>query len=122
MLKIELPRAPEQNARSKPSPPRGRRAIHFLLLFIACILLADALIGEHGFFKARRAQHHQATQKKEIARQRQENFRLRKEAEQLTNGEPHSIEALARGQLGLIRKGEVLFIIRDVKPTVEEPR
>ena len=122
MLKIELPRAPEQNARSKPSPPRGRRAIHFLLLFIACILLADALIGEHGFFKARRAQQHQATQKKEIARQRQENFRLRNEAEQLTNGEPRSIEALARGQLGLIRKGEVLFIIRDVKPTVEEPR
>jgi len=122
MLKIELPRAPEQNARSKPSPPRGRRTIHFLLLFIACILLADALIGEHGFFKARRAQQHQATQKKEIARQRQENFRLRKEAEQLTNGEPRSIEALARGQLGLIRKGEVLFIIRDVKPTVEEPR
>ena len=122
MPKIELPRAPEQNARSKPSPPRSRRAIHFLLLFIACILLADALIGERGFFEARRAQYHQATQKKEIARQRQENFRLRKEAEQLTNGEPRSIEALARGQLGLIRKGEVLFIIRDVKPTVEEPR
>ncbi len=44
------------------------------------------------------------------------------EAKQLTNGEPRSIEAIARGELGLIRKDEVLFIIRNVKPTLQEPQ
>ena len=122
MPKIELPLAPKQNARSKSSPPRSRRAVLFLLLFLACILLADGLIGERGFFEANRKRHHQATQKEEIVRQRQENSRLRKEAERLTNSEPRSIEAIARDQLGLIHKNEILFIIRDVKPPLQEPQ
>ncbi|SUZ90733.1 uncharacterized protein METZ01_LOCUS43587 [marine metagenome] len=122
MPRIELPLAPQQNARLKSSPPRSRRAVLFLLLFLACILLADGLIGERGFFEANRKRHHQATQKEEIVRQRQENSRLQKEAERLTNSEPRSIEAIARDQLGLIHKNEILFIIRDVKPPLQEPQ
>ena len=122
MPRIELPLVPQQNARLKSSPPRSRRAVLFLLLFLACILLADGLIGERGFFEANRKRHHQATQKEEIVRQRQENSRLQKEAERLTNSEPRSIEAIARDQLGLIHKNEILFIIRDVKPPLQEPQ
>ena len=122
MPKIELPLAPQQNARLKSSPPRSRRAVLFLLLFLACILLADGLIGERGFFEANRKRHRQATQKEEIIKQRQENSRLQKEAERLTNSEPRSIEAIARDQLGLIHKNEILFIIRDVKPPLQEPQ
>ena len=122
MPRIELPLAPQQNARLKSSPPRSRRAVLFLLLFLACILLADGLIGERGFFEANRKRHRQATQKEEIIKQRQENSRLQKEAERLTNSEPRSIEAIARDQLGLIHKNEILFIIRDVKPPLQEPQ
>ena len=43
---------------------------------------------------------------------RRDNIRLREEARRLKE-DPGAIEALAREQLGLIRPGEVLFIIKD---------
>jgi cell division protein FtsB len=32
------------------------------------------------------------------------------------NDDPSAIESLARKELGLLRPGEVLFIVKDVKP------
>jgi cell division protein FtsB len=49
-----------------------------------------------------------------IARQRAENIRLREEARRLRD-DPSAIEELARRELGLIRPGEKVFIIKDLK-------
>ena len=48
-----------------------------------------------------------------IARQRAENARLREEARRLRE-DPRAIEEIARRELGLIKPGEKVFIIKDV--------
>ena len=50
-----------------------------------------------------------------ISRQRLENVRLRDEARRLTD-DPLTIEEVARRELGLIRPGEKLFIVKDITP------
>jgi len=50
-----------------------------------------------------------------IARQRAENARLRDEVRRLRE-DPATIEEIARRELGLIKPGERVFIIKDVAP------
>jgi cell division protein FtsB len=50
-----------------------------------------------------------------VARQRVENARLREEARRLRE-DPDAIEEIARRELGLIRRGEKVFIIKDAAP------
>ena len=50
-----------------------------------------------------------------IARQRAENLRLRDEARRLRE-DSATIEEIARRDLGLIRPGEKIFIVKDVAP------
>ena len=50
-----------------------------------------------------------------VARQRAENARLREEARRLRE-DPDAIEEIARRELGLIRRGEKVFIIKDAQP------
>jgi cell division protein FtsB len=51
-----------------------------------------------------------------IRRARSENALLREEAQRLRS-DPTAIEDLARRELGLIRPGEHLFILKDRPPT-----
>jgi cell division protein FtsB len=51
----------------------------------------------------------------QIARMRSENARLRDTARALRE-DPDMIEELARRELGLIKRGEMVFIIKDVAP------
>jgi cell division protein FtsB len=50
-----------------------------------------------------------------LTKARLENARLREEARRLRE-EPEAIEEIARRELGLIKPGETLFIIKDVEP------
>ena len=51
-----------------------------------------------------------------LADVRTDNARLREEARRLQE-DPSAIEDLARRELGLIKPGEKLFILKDVPPT-----
>jgi cell division protein FtsB len=82
------------------------------LLFIAAVIAVDALVGERGLIAAIRAQREHEELTAAIARQRAENERLREEIRRLT--EDHgAIEEVARRELGLIKPGEKVFVIRD---------
>jgi cell division protein FtsB len=98
-----------------PSSAARRRALNILLIFVIVVLVADALIGEKGL----RESVHARQQYREVAASlealRRDNIRLRDEARRLRE-DPGAIESMAREQLGLIRPGEVLFIIKDEKP------
>jgi cell division protein FtsB len=50
-----------------------------------------------------------------IARQRAENARLRDQARRLRE-DPTAIEEIARRELGLIKPGERVFIVKDIPP------
>jgi cell division protein FtsB len=73
----------------------------------------DGLAGERGTLALVRARQQYARLSAQVDAARAENARLRNEIRRLTN-DPAAIEEIARRELGLIRPGERLFIIRDV--------
>ena len=77
------------------------------------VLIVDALVGERGLLASRRADRQYEEVAASTARQLAENDRLREEKRRLEE-DPAAIEEVARRELGLIRPGEKLFIIKDV--------
>ena len=106
-------RKPRAAAPAVPQAKR-RRTLQMLLVFVTLVLVINALVGERGLMETLRArrQHHDLVAS--IERLRIENARLREEARRLRT-DPGTIEALARQELGLIKPGEMLFIIKDAK-------
>jgi cell division protein FtsB len=96
--------------------PRWRRGLNFLLVFVTVVLVVDALIGEKGLAETMRARRQSGEVAAAVDRLRIENARLRETIRRL-HGDPGTIESIARRELGLIRPGEVLFILKDVKPS-----
>lgn len=96
-------------------PSRGRRAVQYLLVFVGCVLAVDALVGEKGLLAMMKAREQYRTLERSLVDARSENARLREEARRLRE-DPSAIEELARRELGLLRPGEKLFIVKDVGP------
>src|SRR5687767_2556994 len=92
---------------------RSRPALQYFIIFIGCVIGADALIGEKGLLAMIEARREYRGLQESLADVREENARLREEARQLREV-PAAIEDYARRELGLIRPGEKLFIIREV--------
>ncbi len=89
--------------------------MQYLLLFIGGVLLVDALVGDKGFVAMLKAREDYRRLETGLASARDENARLREEARRLRE-DPEAIEDIARRDLGLIRPGEKIFILKDVKP------
>ena len=99
-----------------PAAPQAkrRRTLQMLLVFVTLVLVINALVGERGLTETLRARRQHQELVGSIERLRVENARLREEARRLRT-DPGTIEALARQELGLIKPGEMLFIIKDSK-------
>ena len=93
---------------------KRRRTLQMLLVFVTLVLVINALVGERGLMETLRARRQHQELVGSIERLRTENARLRDEARRLRT-DPATIEALARQELGLIKPGEMLFIIKDAK-------
>jgi cell division protein FtsB len=78
--------------------------------------MIDALVGEKGLLAMLQAREQFRTLQESLADARNENARLRDQARRLRE-DPAAIEEIARRELGLIKPGEQLFIIRDVLPS-----
>jgi cell division protein FtsB len=79
---------------------------------VAAVILIDALVGDKGLLRSIRARRQRDLVAADIRRVRHENARLREDARRLRE-DPEAVEEIARRDLGLIREGEILFIIRD---------
>ncbi len=102
---------------------RKRRIVTLLLVFIASVIVVDGLVGERGLLAMLRARREYDALSASIARQRAENARLREMARRLRE-DPTAIEEIARRELGLIKPGERVFILKDVplpKPRTAPP-
>ena len=84
------------------------------------MLVADALVGENGWFERHREQARLAADLGELARIQQENADLPIRARRLAAGDSAVIEELARRNLEMLKPGEVLFI--DGTPAVPGQR
>jgi len=109
-------RAPaERRTPNGKRPTRNRRIVRLLLMLIAAIIVVDALVGDRGLLAMMRARQDGDQLSATIARERAENARLRDQARRLRE-DPTAIEEIARRELGLIKPGERVFIIKDVPP------
>jgi cell division protein FtsB len=110
---------PLRRRRDAATPPKaggfGRRTINSLLLFITVVLVGDALVGDKGVIETIHARRQYREVVASLDGLRRENARLREEVRRLKE-DPAAIEDLARKELGLIRPGEVLFIVKDSAP------
>jgi len=109
-------RQPRRRATATPKrPTRTRRIVQLLLLFIASVIVLDGLVGDRGLLAMMRARQEYDALSASIARQRAENARLRETARRLRE-DPSAIEEIARRELGLIKPGERVFIVKDIPP------
>jgi cell division protein FtsB len=104
-------KAPEVAA--SPSPLRSR-LLHYVLVFVTVVLVVDALVGDKGLVDTLRARRQHEALAAALAQKRRENARLRDDIRRLKE-DPGAIESLAREELGLMRDGEVLFIVHDTQ-------
>ena len=108
------PTARRRNAALK-RPTRNRRIVRVLLALVATVIIVDGLVGDRGLLAMLRARHEYDDLSASIARQREENARLRDQARRLRE-DPTAIEEIARRELGLIKPGERVFIVKDIPP------
>jgi len=113
MLESHTTPTPRRPDRRRPG--HGRRVVWAALLLVGAVLVTDAVFGERGLLAWMHAEQQVASLEAAIARAEAHNQRLRDQVRHLRE-DPAAIEALARKELGLIRPGEKLFIIRDVPP------
>jgi len=84
------------------------------MAFAACVLLVNGLFGERGLMDTIRARRSYTVAARDLDRLKRDNEALRDQARRLRN-DPTTIEAVAREELGLMRSGEILVTIKDVK-------
>lgn len=89
--------------------------VSLLLLVVAGAIIVDGLVGERGLLAMLRARREYDVLSATIERKKAENAHLREEARRLKD-DPSAIEEVARRELGLIKPGERVFIVKDVPP------
>jgi cell division protein FtsB len=101
----------------KPLPPPRRQDGAWLrraLILATLVLLVDAVFGERGLAETLRARHSYAEATAALGELQKTNAGLREQNRRLTE-DPEAIEDVARKELGLIRPGEVLFVVTPVR-------
>ena len=93
-----------------------RRMVQYLIVFVGCVLVIDSLVGDKGVLQMLKKRQEVRAIDQELAAARAENARLFQEMDRLKN-DPAALEEVARRDLGLIKPGEKLYIIKDAAPT-----
>ena len=111
-----MKKRPSDASTTASTTPRRRRGtiVRYLIVAVGCVLIIDALVGDRGLLAMVKARQQYRSLETSLVRSREENAQLREQARQLRE-DPQAIEDIARRELGLIRPGEKLFIIKDVK-------
>jgi cell division protein FtsB len=111
MIKID-------HARDRDAPPTlpARRQNPWLrrgLVFVSCVVLFDGLFGDRGLVQTIKAGQELRRSSENLASLKRKNAELQDEVRRLRE-DPGTLEAVARADLGLIRRGEILVILKDV--------
>ena len=89
--------------------------VRYMLAFVTVVLVIDAIVGEKGLLTLLKARKDFGAVEAALGRARADNAQLREQARRLRE-DPSAIEEIARRELGLIKPGEKLFILKDAKP------
>lgn len=109
--------------RPSPKPKAGwaRRLLRPGLALVTLVLVADALVGENGWFERGREQERLQTMTAERDRLQHHNAVLAERIRRLKAEDPALVEDLARGKLGMLKPGEVLFVESSTAAPVDRP-
>jgi len=97
-------------ARRRAREERWRRRVRLAVLFVATLLLANAIVGDNGLVALWRMRAETASLQAEVDGLRDERARLVDEAQRLRE-DPATIEEVARRELGLVRPGERVVLV-----------
>ena len=103
----------------KPASPRRRsrgklpQVIQLTAALFAVLLAINAVVGKDGLIAVLQARQASAALREKLARTKAVNQRLLEQIERLEH-DPTAIEEVARRELGLIRRGEKVFIVQDL--------
>ncbi len=93
---------------------RRSRHLRLVVLFLGCVLLLDAVFGDRGLCQTTKSRQELLRVAQQIADLKRENAALRGEAQRLQQDRA-TLELVARKELGLVRPGEILVVLTDVK-------
>lgn len=91
---------------------RQRRIVRYVMLFVSAAFMINALVGDNGVLATLKAKRKYEDTRLAVNALRIENQRLLEDMNRLKS-DPTAIEEAARKDLGLIRPGETLVIIKD---------
>jgi len=91
---------------------RRQKLVRYCLLTVSGAFMVSALVGDNGLLSSMRARRQYAAVQRQVINLRNENQQLLEEMRRLKN-DPAAIEEEARRNLGLIRAGETLVIVKD---------
>ena len=109
----DTPQTIRRNTQTLSRRSRNKKFLHFGLILFAAVIILDALAGDRGLLAMLRVRGQYTALAATLARERAENARLADQARRLRE-DPTAIEEVARRELGLIKPGEKVFIIKDV--------
>jgi cell division protein FtsB len=100
----------------KPKNPgtsrRRRRLVEGVLMVVGSVVLLDAFFGDQGLVEMLKAREEGRALAEKIAQVKGVNLRLDQEINSLLT-DPEAIEELARRELGMIKPGEKVYVLRD---------
>ena len=91
---------------------RRQKLVRYTLLTISAAFMVSALVGDNGMLSSMRARRQYAAVQQQLINLRNENQQLLNDMRRLKS-DPAAIEEEARRNLGLIRAGETLVIVKD---------
>ena len=94
--------------------------MQYLLVFLGSVLVIDALVGDKGVLQMLKKRQELRALDQAVTDARARNAQMRDEIKRIKT-DPTAIEEIARKDLGLIKPGEKLFIIRDAPPADQRP-
>ena len=115
MPSSHTPRTIRRNADAAGRRARHRRLLHLSLVLVAAVIVLDALAGDRGLLAMLRVRRQYTVLAATLAKDRAVNGRLAEQARRLRE-DPTAVEEVARRELGLIKPGEKVFMIKDVPP------
>lgn len=92
-----------------------RKMAAYALYGAAFILIVNALVGDSGYLATLSGQGEQERATRELALMRHENQALQEKIERLEH-DPAAVEEEARRKLNMIKKGEVMIVVKDPPP------
>jgi cell division protein FtsB len=115
-MKSSASETPRRFPSPLPPPRQGQQWTGKIVCFAACVLAVNALIGERGLSETLRARRDFQSAVAELSRLQYENAALAETVRQLQQDAP-TIEHVARAELGLVKPGEILVVVKSPTST-----